>query len=273
MGQWVPWNSEILQSGPTHFRPLVTRAECPAAEFTVRPSSPALRRSLKNCGSPWCGLASRKRPNAAIVQDKQRGVFRFIGVLNERKGQVIKDQPSIVLIYCDNHMVLDVIALMHDHDPDAICSDAHFAKRKVFCRRIGLTITLGVDGIKCRQPFAWLERCDRKIDCSIDVSNYCQALLLSRFGDDLPQSARWSALGRRAIDAGTEQRMVASKLLVHSLPAVDERPLRHVNGIPTKRINGSRINVIRHPDHNSDDGQNFSRCHHSQPTRRVSVAH
>src|ERR1700719_3718067 len=104
-------------------------------------------------------------------------------------------------------MILDVIALMYDHEPDTLCRNAGFDKREVFCRRIRLTITLGVDGIKRRQPFAWLEWCDRKIDCSIEVTNQCQALLGSCLGDDLPQSARRSALDRRAIDTGTEQCM------------------------------------------------------------------
>ena len=108
------------------------------------------------------------------------------------------------MIYRDNHMILDVIVLMHDYESDTICRDAHFDKCKVFCRRIGLTITLGVDGIKRRQPFAWLKWCDRKINCPIDVANDCQTLFVSRFGDDLSQSARWSALGRRTVDAGTE---------------------------------------------------------------------
>jgi hypothetical protein len=76
--------------------------------------------------------------------------LRFIGVRYERQSQVIKDEPPIVLIRRDNHMILDMIALMHDHEPDAIYRNAHFDKCKVFCRRIGLTITLGVDGIKRR---------------------------------------------------------------------------------------------------------------------------
>ncbi len=97
-------------------------------------------------------------PHAAIVQDEPWGVLRFIGVLHKRQGQVIEDEPSTVLIYRNDHMILDVNAFMYDHESDVICRDAHFAKRKVFCRRLGLTITLGIDSIERSQPFARLER-------------------------------------------------------------------------------------------------------------------
>jgi len=36
-----------------------------------------------------------------------------------------------------------VAAIMHDHEPDVICRDAHFAKCKVFCRRIWLQLLEG----------------------------------------------------------------------------------------------------------------------------------
>ena len=56
--------------------------------------------------------------------------------------------------------------------------------------------------------------------------------------------------------------MVTSKLLVHSLPAFDERPSRHVNGVSAEWINGSRVSANRRRNHEGEGGQNGSRCHH-----------
>src|SRR5271163_1802069 len=97
------------------------------------------------------------------------------------------------------------------------------------------------------------------------MSDERQALVFSRFGDDLPQSARWSALGGRTIDAGAEQRVVACEFLVYCAPAIDERSLLYINGVATKWITGSRVIVIRDPNHKSDYSWNCPRNHGNRP--------
>jgi hypothetical protein len=61
--------------------------------------------------------------------------------------------------------------------------------------------------------------------------------------------------------------MIASKLLVHDAPVVEERPLGNVNGISAKRINGSRVTAIRRSDQERDSREKYSSCHRRRPAQ------
>ena len=70
-------------------------------------------------------------PHSPITKHEQWRVFA-LSIGQQYQCPVIEDQPLAMKRHCGDHVILDMAALMHNQEPDAIHRNTRFAQGKVF---------------------------------------------------------------------------------------------------------------------------------------------